>query len=1023
MPTALLRVPRLPLADFARADALVAMVCAGTDGAVDTAAVVRDAIVMASPSLTGAITRAHVEAPNSALRAKVLRYAIRMSTRATPFGAFAGVALTQWGDRTTAHIPVDAFCGDPVIDMDWLRARLTEIEAVPDVRRHLHVIFNDQVTRRAGRLLLPAAAPTARGVSIRDIPLTRFIHSHAQRFVPHATLLAAACEELALPVESVETVITSLHAVGFLQTDLRPPWTCADPLAYVLERLEGVPGDHEVIGVVRDAARRVRALSRGESRLTASDDSEPATVPTYDGSDDAAQTFTVTTVRIADAQISRSVAAEGRRAAELLLELSTYPHGLPHVAEFRGAFVTAYGERCVPVLEALDTHIGAGRKWRAAIDRMDHAADAGGFGLPQQSTLLDIAARALQSRTPSVELTPNLLAQLGATRIEVDAVPYSLDLCFSVAAHDAAAIDAGDFSIVVSHGAGISGGGRYMGRFSHALGQPLRDALTFRGRREAALTSDVLLAELTTAPTREGMSNLLVRSNAFPYEVALNATPAAVDAMTIRVADIGVCVRNGRFRLQSLATGAEVRICASQMVAPTHFSDLARFLTEAGQDGQPWLHMFHWGPAEQFPYLPRVTSGRAILRPAQWRLRPADLDTRTSSREVNDLSAVFTQWRAAHGLPRYIHLGGSTERLLLDLDRDTHIAQVLSLVQRPDNDPYGTVLQEVLPALDDAWLSGTAGSYASEVVLTLVRAAPPQIAAEQSRIHRPVTLSVVPESVRVFAPGSEWLYLKCYCPADVQHDLLTGALPELNAQLTAQHLALHWHYLRYRDPDDHLRIRFLVHPEARTGALFASATAWARATMARCLCTSFSIDVYDREIEAFGGVAGMAIAETIFGVDSASALELLDVMRGRSLSSHGAVLSAYCADDFLASFVTAAPDRLAMYETLVSPHEGSGLFRRQQCEMRALLRGEADFADLTGYAALLQRRRLQLAPIAAEFHRLCSAGTIDRDADGIIMQLLHLHMNRILGAGSPAERSLIGLLRRIYHGISVSGAQ
>ncbi len=65
----------------------------------------RLAIAVGSLSLLDELDRP-VSSQRDALKRekKVLRYLIRMSTRPTPYGLFAGVALGRWGNRTDLSI-------------------------------------------------------------------------------------------------------------------------------------------------------------------------------------------------------------------------------------------------------------------------------------------------------------------------------------------------------------------------------------------------------------------------------------------------------------------------------------------------------------------------------------------------------------------------------------------------------------------------------------------------------------------------------------------------------------------------------------------------------------------------------------------------------------------------------------------------------------------------------------------------------------------------------------------------------
>ena len=76
---------------------------------------IQRAIAVASASLLGTLERFKQSGltprDTERMRAKLLRYQIRMSTRPTPFGLFGGVALGSWGTHT--DLMVRSTCASP----------------------------------------------------------------------------------------------------------------------------------------------------------------------------------------------------------------------------------------------------------------------------------------------------------------------------------------------------------------------------------------------------------------------------------------------------------------------------------------------------------------------------------------------------------------------------------------------------------------------------------------------------------------------------------------------------------------------------------------------------------------------------------------------------------------------------------------------------------------------------------------------------------------------------------------------
>ena len=79
------------------------------------------ALLVGSESLTTALDRPVVSAKKDQVKnSKLLRYLIRMSTRATPYGLFAGVSLAQWGSKTDVSLHSSPPTWKSRPDMRWL---------------------------------------------------------------------------------------------------------------------------------------------------------------------------------------------------------------------------------------------------------------------------------------------------------------------------------------------------------------------------------------------------------------------------------------------------------------------------------------------------------------------------------------------------------------------------------------------------------------------------------------------------------------------------------------------------------------------------------------------------------------------------------------------------------------------------------------------------------------------------------------------------------------------------------------
>jgi thiopeptide-type bacteriocin biosynthesis protein len=991
----------------------------------DTA--VRRALAVGSSSLLSELDR---RAPSGRkagrARGKYLRYLIRMSTRPTPFGLFAGVALGQWGEETDLALSAAAGHTRMRPDMEWLLRFVMALEARPGVRQHLRLVANSAAIFRAGRVFLTERAPSGEahsgtGVSIRATRAVQRALALARRPIPYPELAAGLLEAVpgSTPAK-IDGLLTELWQHTLLLTDLRPPLTTDNPARYVAERLAGVPAARESLAqleAILDAAAAWDALP-GEAAAE--------TYPRLVAQANAAASAPSGTPFMVDMALGlqgqrmhHAVGAEAARAAELLLRLTPLPAGMPFLSGYRQAFEGRYGhDREVPVLELLDPHFGLGPpSGYNGASGIAHAKYA-----QRSQTLLDLAVTAMRERRRVVELDPDTLARLEMWPPTPGTAPPSLDINVFVAARSAAALDAEDFQVIVGPNLGASAAGRNLGRFADLLAPDAVAALGRTARGEEGQTPHQVWAELVYLPRRFRTANVAIRPPVRSYEIALGVSPGVADSHVIPLDELVVGVRQGRFYVHWPSCGVDVIVCAGHMLNHMNAPAVVRFLAEVSRDGMAQLSAFDWGPASGYPFLPRVQVGRIVLRPAEWRIdaltRVRDLPTKAPA----TFHAALDQWRARWQVPRHVALSVGDNRLILDLE-DDHQCEELRAEVSGLAEGGALTLQEVLPDFDRVWLTGPGGHFVTEFVVSLALRADRTGEATRATAGEQATAApAVSRSDRLRPPGSDWLFVKLYGPRLLEEDLVAGPIYDFAEEARASGLADEWFFIRYSDPDPHIRLRFRGAPERLARQLLPRVCAWGADLMADEDCLRFGFDTYDRELERYGGEGGTSAAESVFAADSRAVAELLRLIQGHALTMDRTMLAVLTVDDLLAALGLDEAERLAWYRAgVTSRHEAGEEYRHRKVPLRRLIGDPAGLPAQPGgaeVARILAARRRELAPAALRLAELGRRGELSQAPATLYRSYVHLHFNRLVGSDGTAESRVLGLLLRTREGLA-----
>jgi lantibiotic biosynthesis protein len=1041
------RAPLLPAADYRQAgDAAAAAARAWADPAV------RFAVTVASPDLAAALSPPGGIARSSPrARAALQRYLIRACLRPTPFGGFAAAAVGHWADRTSLRIAPGPWPARIRPDMSWLTAITQQLAQDPAYRPGLRVFANTCAFERDGRLYLSGLGPGGRhdaaDLSVRATPVVRRVLLRARA--------GARLEELkqdmltswarATPVQA-DRLLAELCEHQLLVPALRPSLT-SDPLGHVIGQLDTVPAAARTtarLSVIGAECARVAAAGPATTALTTLRSQMRELAESLGAGQPAGRRDTLqvdSALPLLAAGVSRQIAEEAAGAVDILLRLHPAPHA-ERLADYRAAFHRRYGnDRRVPLPELLDPRFGLGPPGH----RTEHPP-ARGARQARAELLQRLVAASIRDGCAELLLGPDLIDALATWSPDRGRITPSLELSVFVAARSAAAVDGGDYRLVIGPNLGAEAAGRGLGRFADLLGAPAHALLQEAADAESA--GPGLVAELVCWPTQDRSANVAIRPLVRPYEVPVGVAPSLPADSVVHVDELSVMLRDGWLRLCWGRAGSELRLTAGHMLNPAAHPPLGRHLIELASDGVTSLAPFDWGPLSSMPFLPRVRTGRVVLCPAQWRL---DL---TGSRDASADPARFgdwlADWRSRWQVTRHVYLTSADNRLLLDLDEESHREQLRATLNRSAQ--HAAVLQEGLPGPEDAWLPGPRGLHMVELTIPLVRegtaagrsgpgAGHGRDPAAPERGPRPAVPPHWSGQDRLRAPGSDWLYVILSGPRANEDALLAGSLGALAERFVEQGDADGWFFVRYSDPEPQLRLRLHGDGLVLTGRVLPALAGWSARSIADGSRTRLALQPYERELERYGGPATTAICERIACADSRAVRSLLMHGHGRGVSPAGVdwrELAVLSTADLLGSLVGGSAGRARLGKNMAGPAAQSGAsFRQHQASLRALMtalesgapaRG-ADGRPLPGtywqhVQDTLASRRAALAPLVTQLHDEYRAGTGLLPVDQLAPSLVHLHANR-LGLNGANEQLMLGWLDRTLRSLRAyrDGAQ
>jgi lantibiotic biosynthesis protein len=998
---------------------------------------IRDALFIASPDLDESMD-VWIRDPESErgqrIERAIVRYFSRMAGRPTPFGLFAGSSVGRIGGETRLVLDGrEKYERHSRFDMDYLFGLVEALGKDVSLRGVFRFRPNSSLYRAAGRVhyveaRLDGKERTHHLVAVED--------SDELRETLERSSEGAGAEELALPLvggdvsrSEAEEYVGELIASQILRPDLALQVTGPDPSGALARQLKERPetaaiGDHleearsELAAMdaagpgadparYRDIARRLEAL--------------PAPVA-------LARLFQVDMTKPSpEARLGGAVLEEIVRGIDVLSRLARPPTG-DALLRFREAFQERYEKREVALTDALDEETGIGFSpsenggadegpLLKGLDLAGKSAETVPWGA-RERFLLEKLARALAEGTPEISLTESDLEPIFAR--DPPPMPDAFAVLAFVAAASDEALSRGDFRVLWAGTDGPSGA-RMLGRFCQAdpiLRRHVEDHL----RAEEALDPEAVFAEIVHLP--EGrIGNILLRPVLRSYEIPYLGRSGAAQDRQIPITDLFVSVVGDQVVLRSQRLNRRV---IPRLTSAHNFDfqglGLYRFLGELQRQGRLFSLGWDWTPLWSAPFLPRVTLGRLVLSPARWTISRTELKRLGASRGIEGYRAVQS-WRVERRLPRWVVLSDGDNKLPIDLDNVLSVEAFVHLVK----DRADAALSEMAPGPEEICARGPEGRFLHELVIPFVRKA--RVAAD-ARPVRPQTLRTAAGfQARTFAPGSEWIYAKLYASASNADRLLGEIVGPLARKALESAAADLWFFIRYGDPQWHLRVRFRGDPARLVKEVLSALHEAAAPLLAGGSLWKIQLDTYEREVERYGGVEGIALAERVFQADSEAVLEILELIdEGDAGADERWRLAIAGVDRLLGDFGLELEARRSSVEAARRQFEKNldaeaGVrrqigerFRKESKSLELLLDPSRDSeSSLAPGLAILRNRSDRLAPLVEELRALERTGRLSLQLAELVPSVVHMHVNRILRSGHHGqELVLYDFLARLY---------
>ena len=806
------------------------------------------------------------------------KYLIRMCSRPTPYGLFAGCTVGHFGEQTQLRAGTTTTLRTHTrIDMDCLLAICQWLSNQPIIREQLRLFPNSS--------LYPIGSSLRYIEQQFDTKRRSYFISVAEAEQHLTTVLEAA--RTGATIQELATKLTTLNidqheAVSFVEQliegqllsfEIEPTVTGLHFLNRLTERIASLTGTADI---TEHLYRLQKSLQQPDRLLAYSQVQDWF-------ADRGIRPPSADIVQV-DAFFDNPTLKLGKHALQLLqrdlekLLVLNQPNDSPDLDEFKRRFYNRYEDEEVPLALAIDAESGIGYGssstfgvgYAPLIDDLTFVTSP-----PNQTTtwdwwqtlVMDKYAHALRTNRTVGAIHEIILTEDDLTHISshaaIPSVPDSFYAFGTLLASSSKAVDEGDFQFNLLACKGPSAI-NLLSRFGEG-NEPLAQQIQQCAAAEENYHSDVIIAEIVHLPENR-VGNILIRPTTHQYEIPYLGQSSVEPDYQIPLTDLLVSVHydqtaKGRIILRSKRLNKRIIPRLSNAHNFSQGLPIYRFLCDLQSQDSHLNIAWNWGVLRTQTYLPRVRYRNLIISRATWQLACNDLTPDNPLRLVAQLTAA--------GLPDQFVIAQGDNELFISMHTPASLALLAQEIHRQARAGVSGHIRlvEFLSMPNRSPLTNKRDHFTHEVIIPFGNlSAKPFPGLSQS-------MGVLPQ--RKFSIGSEWFYLKVYTGEKTSDILLTETIYPVVKQLLKTQIIDEFFFVRYKDTDTHLRLRFRgnAHLEFYHHVVRVMEKALHQAIESG-IVHSVQVDTYQRELERYGK-EHMPLCETLFYYDSLSTLAFI----------------------------------------------------------------------------------------------------------------------------------------------------